>query len=187
MRRTILFLFVVAFASPLLAQPSIRIKARSAADLYAEQRRVIGSWCRLDFEGFRLTGTDLARLRSLSIFKENPEFSSVVIVSRFDVQPRDSASWDMDVKYVVLGRYDRGSGYVPGAGTDTVTFRTKDIDDNIVIADLDPTSPHVSKKAAVAWMRQELEKTTSDVEKVHLREALKSLDPTPTGTTVPAP
>jgi hypothetical protein len=185
MRRTILILFVVGFAIPLLAQPSIRIKARSAADLYAEQRRVVGSWCRHDFEGFRLSVADWARFRSLTTFKENPDFSSVMIVSRFDVQPRDSASWNMEVKYVVLGRYDRGSGYTASPGSDTVTFHTKDIDDNIVIVDLDPSSPHVSKRVAIEWMRQELGKTTSDLEKAHLREALKVLDPTPA--VAPAP
>ncbi len=187
MRRFIgIVVFLSAFSCLLVGQTGFRLKTRSAADLYAEQRRVVGSWCRHDFEGFRLNADDWARFKSLSNFKENPDFASIVIVSRFDVQPRDFASWDMGVNYVVLGRYERGAGYSASPGTESVVFRTKDIDSDIVIVDIDPSSPHVSKKAAVAWMRDQLGKSTSDVEKFHLREALKVLDPAPAASTAPA-
>lgn len=187
MRRIIVTtLFLSAFCSLLLAQANIRLKARSASDLYAEQRRVVGSWCRQDFEGLRLNPATWDRFKTVSTFKENPDFTSIVIVSRFEVQPRDEASWDMDVNYFTLGRYQRGAGYTADSGTQTVTFQTKDIDGNILIVDLDPASPHVSKKAAIEWMKSELEKTTSDVEKFHLRDALKVLDPAPVTSSDPA-
>ncbi len=183
MRRTLaLSVLVVVFSSLLGAQTGFRLKTRNAGELYAEQRRVVGTWCRQDFEGLRLAADSWDRFKPLSTFRTNPEFNSIVIVSRFQVEPRDTISWEMSVDYVVIGKYERGSGYLADPGTETVTFQTKDIEGDIVITSLDPSSPHVSKKAAIAWMKNELATTTSDVEKAHLRDALKILDTPPTTT-----
>lgn len=69
----------------------------------------------------------------------------------------------------------------------TVTFTTKEIDGDILITNFDPINPYVSKRAAVDWMKRELQlSTTTDLEKVHLRQALKVLDPAVSQTT-PSP
>ena len=177
MRKLLGFLLVICSLSPVLvAQTGFRIKTRSSSELYADQRRAVGAWCRQDFEGLRLNDTGWDRFKSITNFKKNPEFNSVVIVSRYQVEPRDSMSWDMDVTYTIVGRYERGSGYFNDAGTQTVTFQTKDIDGDVVITSIDPGTPHVSKKAAIEWMKKELESSTSDIEKIHLQDALKMLD-----------
>lgn len=170
-------LAVIAISTFAFAQEGFRIKTRSAAELFAAQRRVIGEWCRQDYLGARLLPDGWERLKPLSTFRQNPDFHSIVIVSRYQVPPREESSWDVDVTYWILGRYDRGLGYTPANNTEVVTFKTKDIDGDIVINEIDPGAPHVSKRAAIDWMKRQLEAAdTSDVDKVYLRRALTTLE-----------
>ncbi|HEU5400339.1 MAG TPA: hypothetical protein VFU86_03215 [Terriglobales bacterium] len=172
--------FLLAFlllSTPLLAQ--FQLHMRNAEDVYADQRRAVGSWCRQDFMGFRLSDHGWDKYKTLTNLKHNPESPAVVIVSRYQVGEHDpkTISWDVNVTYFVVGRYDHATGYSPTTGSETVTFQTKDIDDNIVVVALDPTSPHVSKIAALTWMKQQLASTTSDIEKIHLSKAIQQLEP----------
>lgn len=177
MRKLVYFLAFIFISSAVgFAQTGFRLKTRSAAELYAEQRKTVGTWCRQDFEGSRLSDAAWDRFRALTTFKKNPDYTSVVVVSRFQVEPRENISWDMDVTYTIVGRYEHGAGWIAQSGTQTVTFQTKDIDGDILITNIDTNSPHVSKKAAIDWMKRELQTTTSDVEKIHLQDALKILD-----------
>ncbi len=176
MRPRFVLLFLL-LSTPLLAQ--FQLHLRNPEDVYADQRRVVGSWCRQDFMGSRLSDNGWNKYKPLTNLKQNPDFATVVIVSRYQVGEHDpkSISWDVNVTYFVIGRYDRSSGYSPEPGTETVTFQTKDIDDNILVIGLDPTSPHVSKTAALAWMKEQLASTTSDIDKIHLTNAVKQLEP----------
>ncbi len=172
--------FILAFlllSTPLLAQ--FQLHLRNPEDIYAEQRRAVGSWCRQDFMGYRLSDNGWDKYKSLTNLRQNPDSAAIVIVSRYQVGEHDpkSVSWGVNVTYIVTGRYDHASGYSPENSTEVVTFQTKDIDDNILITSLDPTSPHVSKSAALAWMKQQLGSTQSDVEKIHLTDAIKQLEP----------
>ena len=178
MRKVVIPAFLLVLFSS-LSFGQFRLKTRSASDLYADQRRVVGTWCRQDFEGLRLSDTGWDRFKSVTVFKKDPEFTSIVIVSRFQVEPRDNISWDMDVTYQILGRYDLASGYMADPGSQTLTFLTKDIDGDILIVGIDPGAPHVSKKAAIDWMKRQLQTTTSDIEKIHLSDALKLLEAPP--------
>lgn len=170
--------FAVVFLSSLLsAQSGLRLRIRNPSELYAEQRRVIGTWCRQDFEGLRLTGGAWDRFKPVTAIKDNPYVSSIVIVSRYQVDQPAAPTWSLEVTYTVLGRYEHGSGYRPDSGTETVTFKTRDIDGDILITELEPNSPHVSKKAAIEWMKRRLASPASDVEKIHIADALKALEP----------
>jgi hypothetical protein len=179
MRPKFVLLFLL-LSTPLLAQ--FQLHLRNPEDIYAEQRRTVGSWCRQDFMGYRLSDSGWDKYRPLTSLRQNPESPAIIIVSRYQIGEHDpkSVSWDVNVTYFVIGRYDHATGYAPGAGTDDVTFRTKDVDDNVLITNLDPPSPHVSKTAALAWMKQQLASTTSDIDKFHLANAIKALEPSPT-------
>ena len=181
MRLKVLFSFLLLSTS-LLGQANLRLRVRNPSELYAEQRRVIGTWCRQDYEGLRLAPDGWQRYKTLTTIKSNPDAPAVLIISRYQIEQREatSVSWDLDVTYFVTGRYDRVAGYVPDERTETVTYHTKDINGDIMITDLDPTTPHLSKKAAVEWMKRELAATTSEVDKFHLSNALKLLDPAST-------
>ncbi len=185
MRAKFILIFLL-LSTPLLAQ--FQLHLRNPEDVYAEQRRTVGSWCRQDFMGLRLVENGWDRYKSLTNLKYNPDSTSVVIVSRYQMEEHDpkKISWEVNVTYFVIGRYDHSSGYSPEAGTETATFQTKDIDDSIVIVNLDPTSPHVSRAVALNWMKQQLASTTSDIEKIHLTNAIKELErPSATAATKP--
>lgn len=170
--------FAVIFLSSLLsAQSGLRLRVRNPSELYAEQRRILGTWCRQDFEGLRLADAAWDRFKPITALKENPDVSSIVIVSRYQVDQPATPTWSLEVTYTVLGRYEHGTGYRPDSGTETVTFKTKDIDGDIFITDLEPNSPHVSKKAIIEWMKKRLTTPLSDVEKIHITDALKALEP----------
>lgn len=180
MRRVMVFVaFIIAFSCLTSAQSGFRLKTRGIAELNADQRRVIGTWCRQDFEGLRLSESGWERFKPVTALKKNPDINTIVIVSRYQFEPHEgaSASWDTDVTYTVIGRYEIGGGFIANPGTEVVTFQTKDVDGDIVIINLDPATPHVSKKAAIDWMKKTVESTASDVEKIHLRDALKVLEP----------
>ena len=172
-----LVLAFLLLSTPLLAQ--FQLHLRNPEDVYAEQRRIVGTWCRQDFIGVRLSDNGWNKYKSLTNLKENPDSTSVVIITRYQMGEHDpkSVSWDINVTYFVMGRYERSSGYMPDTGTETVTFRTKDVDGDILVTGLDPASPHVSKTAALTWMKQQLASTTSDIEKFHLANAIKTLEP----------
>jgi hypothetical protein len=182
--------FILAFlliTTSVFGQSGLRLKFRNPLELYAEQRRVVGTWCRMDYEGLRLAADGWTRFKPLTNQRDNPDASTIVIVSRYQIAQHDpqSVSWNLDVIYNVIGRYQRSSGYQPESATQTVTYSTKEVDGDLVITEVDPTYPHMSKRAAIEWMKKELATTTSDVEKYYLNSALKQLEP-PSATT-PAP
>lgn len=187
MRLKFIFAFLL-LSTPLLAQ--FQLHLRNPEDIYAEQRRAVGSWCRQDFMGYRLSDNGWDRYKSLTSLKHNPDSAAIVIVSRYQVGEHDprAVSWEVNVTYVVIGRYDHATGYSPATGTETVAFQTKNIDDNILVTALDPTSPHVSKSVALAWMKQQFGSTQSDIERIHLASAIKQLEPSssPAATTQPS-
>jgi hypothetical protein len=174
-----LVLAFLLLSTPLFAQ--FQLHLRNPEDVYAEQRRIVGSWCRQDFMGVRLSDGGWDKYKSLTNLKQSPDSASVVIISRYQMGEHDpkSVSWDVNVTYFVIGRYEHNSGYTPEAGTETVTFQTKDVDGTILVTALDPASPHVSKTVALTWMKQQLATTTSDIEKIHLTNAIKALEPAP--------
>jgi hypothetical protein len=188
MRSKLIFAFLFLTTS-LLAQSGLRLHVRNPSELFAEQRRVVGTWCRQDYEGTRLAPGGWARYKTLTTLKDNPDSQTIVVVSRYQIEQHDvqAVSWNLDVTYFVIGRFEGGSGYVPDERPETVTFRTKDIDGEILITDFDPVYPHLSKKAAIDWMKRELATTTSDVEKFHLTNALKTLDPTASNAAAQSP
>jgi hypothetical protein len=190
MRCKFIFVFLLITTS-VFGQSGLRLKFRNPLELYAEQRRVVGNWCRMDYEGLRLTPDGWNRFKPLTSQKDNPDSSTIVIVSRYQIAQHDpqAISWNLDVIYNVIGRYQHSTGFQPaGGGPETVTYRTKEVDGDLVITDVDPTYPHMSKRAAIDWIKKELASTTiSDVEKYYLNSALKQLEPPAATTPTPQP
>ncbi len=177
-----LFLAVVvmglSFAA--LAQSGLRIRTRSPLELFTEQRNVVGTWCRQDFQGQRLSADGWRQFKAITTFQQNPDFSGIVIVSRYAIPQRETPSWDIDVNYWTIGRFDFTSGYSPAQSSQTVTFKTKDVEGDLMVTEISSTTPFVSKSAAITWMKQKLDDAkSSDVEKYYIREALKVLEAPP--------
>ncbi len=141
-------------------------------------RNVVNSYCRMDYEGFRLLKDSWARLKPLTTWKENPDWQGFTVVSQYELLGASEGirAATVSVKYTVLGRFEAGLGYTAEPGNEEVSFRLKDVDSAWKIEDLDPTiNPHVSKARAIAWLKTALAAEKDAVNRIAIQNALKSL------------
>lgn len=169
-------LIATALAAPTFGQQvGYKLKARTIAEVSAEQRQVVGRWCRLDYDGMRLTPDAWSKFAPLTTLKNNPEFRGIQIVSRYQVLPAERPSVEASVAYVLIGHFELGPGFTRESGTTTVNYRIADRDGQLVIADVEPARPHVSRQAALAWLKQQREAATNDPDRMQLDAAIQAL------------
>jgi hypothetical protein len=181
-RRTLIAgLFLTVSLSGFAQQqlPNLRIRTRSVAELQADERSLIGQWCRLDYEGSRLTEDGWKKFDTLTNIKQNPEFSSIYVVSRYQMNPPERASMDGVVSYNVIGRYEMGIGYTKLSNTRDIAFRFSDKQGDLQIVELEPVQPNVSKPVFIDWIKQQLATTKNVNDKMALQNALDQLVPPP--------
>ena len=179
-RRTVVFVCVLFLAGSAFAQlPSLRIKTRSVSELQADQRTLIGQWCRMDFEGARLSSADWTKFDPLTSLKSNPDFSAIYVITRYQMVPPDRVSMQATVSFNVIGRFDVGMGYTPMNDMRYVDFKFAEKDGDLQITDLDPSQPNVSKAAFIAWLKTQIASTSNDLDKLALKNALEQLVPPP--------
>lgn len=159
--------------------PNLRIKTRSIAELQADERSLIGQWCRLDYEGSRLSEDGWKKFDPLTSIKQNPEFSSIYVVSRYQMNPPERASMEAVVSYNVIGRYEIGIGYTKLNDTRDVAFRFSDKQGDLQIVEFDPAPPNVSKPVFIEWLKQQLAATKNVNDRIALQNALDQLVPPP--------
>lgn len=183
-------LFLLLATSLSFAQASYRLKTRTAAEYSAAQRQVVGSYCRLEFEGSRLSDAGWQKLRPLVTYRSNPDFNVVEIISRYQIAPSQGMSSPyVTVSYNVIGRFEVGYGYTPAPAMREVLFRAEDKAGEVVITDIDPNVPRASKAAVVQWLKTQLTKSPNDIAKAQIEKALQVLDPpaaTPAASAQPA-
>ncbi len=178
MRRILICCLVLALSLPLLA-----LKIRTFDQIAVDQRRVVSAYCRLDFQGARLTPEGWERIRNLSAFRENPDFSSVFVVSRYQLIETHDPSHSLSVAYVVIGRYDDGAGYAPmPAVVRNVTFETREQSGELRIVRIDPSTPFVSSRALIDWLKAKLASQKDARARESLEAAIRALEAQNTGT-----
>lgn len=159
------------------SQSGVELHGRSYSDLYAAQRILLSNYCRLDFEGGRLQPGGWSHFRPYTSLPDNPDFSRVVVVTRFDIEIPDQPSELLNVNYQAVGYYEIGEGYTATTASDRVEFRAREQNNALIITDIGTEAPHVSPKAAIAWMHLQLnDPKTSDFEREHLKDALVQLN-----------
>jgi hypothetical protein len=170
-------------------QSGVSLRGRSFSDLFAAQKVLLSNYCRLDFEGARLQAAGWDRFKRYTSLRANPEFHRIVIVTRFNIENLEQPTEELSVGYQTLGFYQEGEGYTALASNDQVTFRIQEQRGELLVTEVRPESPHVSARAAAAWMNLRLaDPQTSDLERVHLRDAVEQLNkflPPPRSTTPP--
>lgn len=195
MRRMMICLLLLACATPLWAQMGMGIQpgakmGSSFEDLAREQRVLIGNYCRADFEGARLSDDGWRKIRPYTALRENPEFKSIFVVARYQVlaNPNPTASNSIDVNYLLLGRYEEGMGYVPMSGTRRGSYETKTFEGAMRVRNMEPTTPFVSRRAAVEWLKGKLAKAESgSPERKLLENAISQLEAPPEPASQPQP
>ncbi len=179
MLRRMLFAIFLLSVSLAAQVPSYRIKTRSVSELQADQRTLIGQWCRFDYEGSRLTDEGWKKFDPLTPLKHNPDFSSVYVISRYQMTPPDRVSMAGSVAYTVVGRYEVGVGYTSTNDTRYVDFKFAEKEGELQIVDVVPAQPNVSKPAFIAWVKAQIASTKNASEKMSLQQALNLLVPPP--------
>lgn len=144
-------------------------------------QNVVREFCRQDFMGARLSDAGWNRVKQLVTWKDNSAWRSFHVVARYDQTDVSTGlrGGRVDVKYMVLGRFELGAGYTAAPETETAEFRLKDIDGDWRIDDTDPDllEPHISKQAAIQWLQEKQKSVTDRGEKVSIETALKTLAP----------
>jgi hypothetical protein len=143
-----------------------------------QARAIVSSYCRMDYEGFRLLKDSWPRMKSLTTWKDNPDWKGFTVVSQYDLSAANVGlrATTVSVQYAVLGRFESGFGYTSEPGSEAVSFRLKDVDSAWKIEDLDPSiNPHVSKPRAIAWLKTALAAEKDAVHRIAIQNALKSL------------
>jgi hypothetical protein len=182
MRRILMLLpFLLLSSALVMAQsvsiPSVRLRGRSFADLQAGQKALLSNYCRLDYDGARLQENGWSRFKPYTTLRTNPEFTRLVIVTRFDIELPETPSQTIAVRYQTLGLYDEFDGYTANTNGAQVGFRVQEHSGELMVTEIDPASPHVSPRAAIAWMTGRLaDPKTSELEQAHLKEALAQLN-----------
>jgi len=144
-------------------------------------RTVVGNYCRLDFDGARLSKESWQQMKSLTTWKENPDWQSFAVISQYEVtaESEGSRSSMVEVTYSILGTFERGIGYAAERSKESVVFHLKDVDEEWKIDDIDPSIiPHLSKPKAIAWLKAALAGEKDTGNKIALDKALKELGAT---------
>jgi hypothetical protein len=156
---------------------AVKLGGRSFSDLYAAQRLLLSTFCRLDFEGSRLQAGGWERFRPYTTLRANPEFTRVLIVTRFDIEAPEQPSEELNVHYQTVGSYQLDEGYSAGSSSEQAEFRVQEQNGVLLVTAVSPESPHVSARAALAWMKMQLDDPkTSDLERAHLLDAVNQLN-----------
>jgi hypothetical protein len=181
-RRLLSFFFLFVMTAAALAQfgpnsqPSVKLKGRSFADLYASQKVLLSNYCRLDFEGARLEPAGWNRFKPFTSLHSNPEFTRVVVVTRFAVEQPEQPSEQLYADYQSVGTYEEIDGFTASSSSERVRFRVQEQNGVLLVTDIDPATPHVSPRAAIAWMNLRLaDPKTSELERAHLKDAANQL------------
>ncbi len=159
MRRHLLaLLFCTALTSAALAQfssapqPGVKLQSHSLSELYAAQKILLSNYCRLDFEGARLQAAGWNRFKPYTSLRANPEFNRIVIVTRFNIETPEQPVEELSASYQTAGSYQEDEGYTAQPGSDQVTFRVQEQNGDLLVTQIRPESPHVSPRAAIAWI-----------------------------------
>jgi hypothetical protein len=182
-RRLLSLIFLFLLSAAALAQygshsqPGVKLRSRSFTDLYAAQKVLLSNYCRLDFEGARLQAAGWNRFKPFTSQHVNPEFTRVIVVTRFDIETPEQPDELLSTNYQMVGFYQEGEGYTASSSKDRVTFRVQEQNGDLLVTEVSPPMPHVSPRAAVAWMKLRLtDSKTGELERAHLMDAVNQLN-----------
>jgi hypothetical protein len=163
--------------SQLGSEPGVRLGGRSFSDLYAAQRVLLSNFCRLDFEGARLEPGGWERFQPYTSLRANPDFTRVLVVTRYDIEAPAQPAEELFVHYQTAGSYRLGEGYTAGPVSEQAKFQVQEQNGQLLVTAITPESPHVSPRAALAWIKLLLaDPKTSPLERAHLLGAVQQLN-----------
>jgi hypothetical protein len=156
---------------------------RAALHRDEQARAIVSSYCRMDYEGFRLLKDSWPRMKALTTWKDNRDWPGFTVISQYELLESGESlrAATVSVRYAVLGRFELGLGYAADPGKEEISFHLKDVDSAWKIEDLEPAiNPHISKLRAIAWLKTALAAEKDGASRIAMQNALKSLGASPT-------
>ncbi|ABF42326.1 hypothetical protein Acid345_3325 [Candidatus Koribacter versatilis Ellin345] len=168
---TVVLVLVATFASA-----QFKINPGERSDRNAEYRQTAANYCRLDFDGARITSDGWNRIQPLTTTRDNPEFKRFMVVNRYQILPdmrRDHGRSIFDVQYDVVGEYDLSGGYFPSPATVTVQVEVSDSNGEIRIAQTSDARPFVGRTRFQQWLQAKLATETDPASKGVLQSSIE--------------
>lgn len=131
----------------------------------ARMRELVSQYCRLDYEGDRLSDSGWTKMQPLVSWRANPDFPLVNVISRYTVDNdpvENHNKYTVVVHYRLIGRFNIGQGFAKDASTEDVTYTVSQVNGEWRITEADPNYPHPSRPAILKWLNDKLS-TASDV------------------------
>lgn len=143
-------------------------------------RELVSRYCRLDYSGARLIPSDWPKLQPTVAWPSNPDYSLIMITSRFDVESEpilQRGKYLVTVHYRLLGKYDVAGGYIRESASrvQDVQFVVSEVNGEWRITEVEPNDPHPSRAAAIQWLNTKLAETQDPSLKAIYQHALQDL------------
>ena len=144
MRRLLVCCLILSLSLPLFAWNPKSAALRNCRSRSGESSPPIAASIS---QGARLAPQGWERIGNLTTLRENPDFNSFFVVSRYQLIENPTSSDEMDVAYVVIGRYEEGAGYRPMPSVvRNARFEMHDQNGELRISRIEPITPFVSRR-----------------------------------------
>ncbi len=167
---------LVWLAMPAPAQSGLRINPGEHSNRNAEYRQAASSYCRLDYDGARLTAQGWPRIQPITSWRDNPEFKRIAVVTRYQILPdmrSEHGRYGFDVQYDIIGEYDFSGGYFPDPNRVTVHIEVGDSNGDIRVMETSEPRPFVGQPRFLQWLQAKLAAETDPVNKATLAASLR--------------
>jgi len=171
---------VCLLSTAAFAQFGVPLNRDDAHSQPARLRELVGQYCRLDYEGARLTPQSWPKLQPLVAWRNNPEFPIINVISRFtlDEQPvAEHSKYQITVHYRLIGRFTVGEGFSKetAGSVENVIVTVGQVNGDWRITDVEPNYPHPSRAAMLTWLSDNLAKTQDATAKTIYQHAISDL------------
>jgi hypothetical protein len=160
------------------AQTGVRIVPHSDAALNAA-KIAVRRYCDMDAAGFRLSRESAARMRTVTVAKEIPDWQALLVISDYQVESARSNPHGILVKvsYHVFGRFDNGDGYTPEPHAETIEVQTVADGDEWKLGENneDLARPRVGRAQVLKWLTEQAAASTDPEHKRILQAAIQAL------------
>jgi len=172
------FAVLVLLASFASAQANLRLSPGERNTRNAETRRVVGNYCRLDYDGARILPDGWARMQPLTTLRENPEYKRIAVVIRYQVvaEPRvDHGHYVYDVEYDVSGEFDLSGVYFIEPTRITSQVEVAEVNGDLRVVNVSGVRPFVGRPRFEQWLQAKLNAETDPVSKANLEASLQRM------------
>lgn len=172
------FAVVALLASFACAQANVVINPGERSNRNAEFRQLASSYCRLDYDGARLSPEGWTRLQPLTSWRQNPDFKRIAVVNRYQVLPDmvyDHGRYYFTIEYDISGEYDLSSGYFPDPTRVIVQVAVGETNGDTRVMETSESRPFVGRPRFLLWLQARLNNETDPVAKATLQASLQRL------------